>query len=269
LKIHSLIRRGPEYRSDAFAAGAAAAGYAWREGWHGGTPGRDDVLLIWNRYGSGEAAAQVFEAAGAQVLVAENGYIGRDANGRQLYALARSQHNGAGTWHVGVDDRWSRLGVELKPWRTAGSHILVCAQRGIGSPVAAQPHGWTEDVVRRLRQVTKREIRVRLHPETRNLAAPVPPLESELADCWAVVVWGSGAGIKALVAGVPVINEMRGWIGRLAASQDLRSIDAPPTPGFLRERMLHSLAWAQWTLDEIASGLPFRTLLATPARSAA
>lgn len=262
MKAFSLIRPGPEYRSEAFAAGLRAVGYKYVP-WHGGTPGRDDVLIIWNRYGHGEAAAEIFERAGARVLVAENGYIGKDKDGRQLYALALNHHNGAGHWHVGKEDRWAALGLELKPWRQAGEHVLVCAQRGIGPKGVAMPPNWEHETVAKLLTLTKRPVRLRPHPETRGLAVKPPPLEQDLENCHAVVVWGSGSGIKALVEGVPVISQMPNWIGQSACGpQKLSDIEAPQTLA-VRTAMLHSMAWAQWTLEEISAGLPFKYLLQT------
>ncbi len=270
MKAFSLIRRGPEYRSDAFAAGLKACGYQFVEGFPGGAPSRDDVLITWNRYGHFDEVAKIFERCGCQVLVAENGYIGRDKNGQQLYALARNQHNGAGSWHVGKEDRWSALGIELKPWRADGKHVLICAQRGIGSPVTAMPQGWPEGVAARLGELTRRDIRIRLHPETRGLTVEVRPLEDDLRDCWAVVVWGSGAGLKAMAAGIPVLSAMPNWIGSSAAAADLRQVEDPlPYKRDARPQMFHSLAWAQWTLDEIAAGTPFRHLLNRPNQEAA
>jgi hypothetical protein len=66
------------------------------------------------------------------------------------------------------------------------------------------------------------------------------------------VTWGSGAGIKSIVAGIPVFHEMPNWIGAPAAKLGLDDIEQP----FLGDRqpMLNRLAWAQWDLDEIASG---------------
>ena len=64
-----------------------------------------------------------------------------------------------------------------------------------------------------------------------------------------VVTWGSGAAIKALQMGIRVHSDMPHWIGE----QD------NTTEG--RLAMFRRLAWAQWTLEEIASGLPFERLL--------
>jgi hypothetical protein len=87
--------------------------------------------------------------------------------------------------------------------------------------------------------------RVRAHPGRSELL----PLESDLAHCGKVVTWGSGAAIKALMMGIPVISEMPNWIGM----QD-NSLAG-------RLEMFRKLAYAQWTLDEIRTGEPFGRLL--------
>ena len=60
-------------------------------------PKPGDLVVVWNRYGNYEAEALRFEAAGAAVIVMENGYLGHHedefrklfaANGEQLYAMA-------------------------------------------------------------------------------------------------------------------------------------------------------------------------------------
>jgi hypothetical protein len=260
MKAFSLIRPGPEYRRDAFAAGLKAIGFDYAEGWQGQVPARDDVLLIWNRYASFDHAAATFERAGAAVLVAENGYIGNDEKGRQHYALARNGHNGSGTWFVGNDDRWGRLGVPVQAWREQGRHVLIIGQRSIGSPTMASPVGWEEKMAAELRRLTRREVRIRHHPEHRNLSLrPRTTLEDDLRHAWAVVTWASGAGVRALVSGIPVFFAAPHWIAAGGASRHWHMIENPPLPD--RMPALRRLAWAQWTLDEISTGLPFRYLL--------
>lgn len=224
-----------------------------------GEPHPGDVLVCWNRYGTAELQADRFEKAGARVLVCENGYAGTDAEGRQLYAIAEGQHNGAGKWPVGTWHRWSTLDIPVDGWRTGGAHILVTGQRGIGSREMASPHGWAEDVTRRLRQITKRPIRIRPHPETRNGPVPSVTLAEDLQDCWAVVTWASGAAVKAIIAGIPVFYEAPHWILSGAGKRDIREIESPWL--FDRAPHLERLAWAQWRVDEIAAGAPFRQLL--------
>lgn len=217
-------------------------------------PSEQDVLLTWNRHGVNDIYARRYEEAGARVIVAENGYVGTDANGHQLYAIALWHHLGAGRWVVGAKDRWSDLKINLKPWRGGGREIVVLPQRGIGPLGYAMPQGWADDVVRRLKQVTDRPIRVRMHPGK----ARSDPYE-DLRDAWAAVVWASGAGIKSIVHGVPVFHEFDRWIGAPAARFGIDQIECP----YIGERlpMLRRLSYAQWTLDEISCGEPLRLLL--------
>lgn len=216
------------------------------------SPTPDDLLLIWNRRSVDEAHARRYEAVGAKVVVVENGYLGGDVKPPTHYAVALNHHLGAGTWFVGDEDRWSSLGIKLTPWRTSGDHILVLPQRSIGEPGVGMPKGWTESVVKRLKRVTKRPIRVRLHPGKR----PHPSMDKDLHDCWAAVTWGSGSGVKALIAGIPVFHELRDWIGAPSSKFGISDLENP----FLGDRlpMLRRLAWAQWSHIEIRRGDPFR-----------
>jgi len=247
------FRETPHYRRDCFREGLHRLGF--RVGFQPQkSVNSDDLLLIWNRNRYMDPVATMYEKAGATVVVAENGYIGQDPQGRQLYAIALSNHAGAGSWSVGSDDRWSRLGVSCKPWRRDGGKIVLLPQRGIGNPKYAMPKDWVRDVTARLRKVTDRPIVVREHPG-KERSSPMPDLEG----AWAAVTWASGAGIKAIIGGIPVFHEMGKWIGAPAAKSDIRDIENP----FLGDRMpmLRRLAYAQWTLREIQTGEAFECLL--------
>lgn len=255
-----MIRNEASYRKEFFVEGLKRCGFAISEN-IAHVPSPDDVLIVWNRHGAHNGHAQRFERAGAKVIVAENAWIGKDASGHKLYAMCLNHHNGAGTWRVGESDRWSTFGIALKPWRADGEHILVLPARGIGEPGIAQSRTWIDDVTRRMATKTKRPVRVRVHPgiKLRLNDAVLPPLEPDLANCWAVVTWASGAAIKALVAGIPVFYEMPKWIGTDAARQGIEDIEHP----FLGDRlpMLQRMAWAMWGSDEIATGKPIKWLL--------
>lgn len=220
----------PERRA-AFHAGLAACGYRPIEGLPGDFAD-GDVLVTWNRIGHGDTVARQFEARGLPVLVAENATWGNGFAERRWYTIARGWHNTAGCFPVGGPERWDSLGVVLDRWRTHGETVVL-PQRGIGAN--GMPRNWTAPG------------RVRRHPGT----APAIELEQDLARAGKVVTWGSGAAVKALVWGIPVESHMPNWI----AEQD--NTDAG------RLAMFRRLAWAQWTLDEIADGLPFRRLLCT------
>lgn len=266
-----MVREAPHYRRDACLFGLKEAGFEIvpesERPKHRPKPG--DLVVVWNRYGAYESEALRFEAAGAAVIVMENGYLGHTedeyrkvfaANGEQLYAMALWHHNGAGQWWIGEPSRWREQGIEVKPWRADGEHVLVLPQRGIGPPGVAMPAGWTEKAVARLGTLTKRKVRVRAHPGNN---ATQRPLESDLANAWCVVTWASGGALKALCAGIPVFYDFPKWIGEPAAKllQDA-NIEWPRDSDHAREYMLDRLAWAQHTVSDIASGEPFQRLMA-------
>jgi hypothetical protein len=247
------IRDLPPYRRYAFENGLRRCGFEVSDRLVA-PPRSGDVLVMWNRYGSLEAEAKRFESAGAAVIVAENSYIGDPRDERKIYALAKSHHNGAGTWKQGEKDRFSDLEVDIFPWRDGGEHILVLPQRGIGPKGVAMPSDWVVTVQERLRKLTKRPVRARIHPGVHR-----PPLEPDFDGCHAAVTWGSGAAIKAIAAGVPVFHEFDRWIGAPAAKFGLDDLENP----FLGDRMpmFRRLAYAQWAVEEIESGEAFKWLL--------
>lgn len=247
------LRASDHYKRSTILAGLERCGFKVGEP-PKRIPQPGDVLVIWNRWRTDEAIAARYEAAGARVIVVENGFIGADKRGHQLFAIALRNHLGAGQWNVGPEDRWSRLGIELAPWRTDGDEIVVLPQRGIGVRGVGMPDGWTDSIVSRLKRITKRPLRVRPHP---GMSRTDP--KDDLRHAWAAVTWASGAGIKSIVHGVPVFHEMGRWIGAPAAKFGIDDLENP----FLGNRlpMLQRLAWAQWNLEEIRSGEAFRCLL--------
>jgi hypothetical protein len=73
------------------------------------------------------------------------------------------------------------------------------------------------------------------------------------------VTWASGAGIKALLAGVPVFHEFDRWIGAPAAARLAGDIESCNIPS--RGELWRRVSWAQWSLAEIGSGEGFDRLL--------
>jgi hypothetical protein len=207
-------------------------------------PSKEDVLITWNRINDGHNIACRFEDRGCPVLVAENSAFGNDFAGRRWYTIARNYHNLAGPefFDVGDADRWRRLGVSLRPFRDnadTGETVLL-PQRGIGPPRTRMPPTWLS----RMREKYP-GARVRPHPGSGN----GKPLELDLVQAREVVTWGSGAAVKALLWGIPCRSTLPGWIGEQDNTDEGRL------------GMFERLVWAQWTLEEIASGLPFKRLL--------
>lgn len=242
-----LLHHSPYYRVHVFSEGLKKHGYRIIQD-RNATPSTNDLLLLWNRNPPHELIAKKYENCNAKVLITENGFLGKSK------ALALNHHSGAGTWHVGNEDRWKALAIELKPWRKKGDHILVLPQRSIGELGVAMPRNWEMSILPKLKEATERPIRVRKHPgKNANI-----PIEQDLDNAWAVVTWASGAGIKAICNGIPVFHQLSKWIGAQAATTTL-DIENP----WMGDRlpMLKRLAWAQWSWQEIESGEAFKCLL--------
>lgn len=254
---HILIKKDPQYRAVAFATGLEHAGYLvdWREP-RMAQPG--NVIVMWNRSGLDEIRADRYEKQGFKVIIAENGYIGTDSDGIQCYALALHGHNGSGFWPDGDESRWPLLNIPIKPWRRDGDHILLCPNRFIGSKLMRQPVDFTKETVWNLKQYTSRPIKVRPHPGNWQVKPPKIPLTDDLRNAWACVIWSSSAGVRALVGGIPVFALAPHWICLACADTSLSRIDNPSLPD--RKPVLERLAWAQWTIREIAQGIPFKCL---------
>lgn len=231
------LRHNVPERTAAFTQGLERLGFTVVHG-HTTQPGERDVFVTWNRIREGRLAADAFESRGLHVLVTENASWGNGFVGQRWYTLARGHHNTSGCFPVGDATRWDALGVELLPWRTGGETVVL-PSRGIGPPGRAMPIGWGEDAARRFKA------RLRPHPGR----GEGVPLVDDLAAAGRVVTWGSGAAILALMWGIPVTSEMPRWIGEQG------NTDAG------RLAMFRRLAWAQWRLEELATGEPFARLL--------
>lgn len=245
----NLLRPSLHYRKSSFDDGLSAAGFKLVERLPDPKPG--DVLLCWNRYAGNHELAQQFERAGASVLVAENGLLGKGWRGGEWFALALGHHSGAGEWKPAGSERWDGWAVELAPWRTGGAETVILGQRGIGERGIRSPDHWAESVRGRIGG------RVRAHPGT----SQAKPLAADLADARQVVTWHSGAALQALTMGVPVWYAFPQWIGAGAARPLSEWPGEPKRDDAARLAMFRRLAWAMWNLDEVRTGEPIRRLL--------
>lgn len=267
------IKEQPHYRADAFRAGLTKLGYKIEP-----LPPPhltpDDVYVCWNLHAEHESIAKQYRAAGGKVLVAENGYVGVDSQGRQLYALARDAHNGAGKWPAGDGSRWAAQfdsvretlaadRARMDAWRKAagGSYVLICAQRGIGSSQMRSPEGWHHTVAAQV-QAMGLPYRVRLHPGALfGDAKNQPPLEQELAGARCVLIWSSSSGVKALLHHIPVVYCAPYWICQGAAGWGVHAVKDAAFDADKARVAFERMAWAQWSVDEIQTGEPLALLL--------
>lgn len=232
------LRYTDDKRAKAFMGGIERLGYAVCFGNPVNVTDRD-ILITWNRIGNSDRIAKQFEARGNKVLVAENSSWGNSFAGSRWYHIARNYHNTANTFDVFHADRWDSLNIDLQPFRCEGETVIL-PQRGIGSPPVAMPRWFIVEASK------KYGGRIRKHP---GKYTPKTTLEDDLSNCQRVVTWGSGAAVKALMMGCKVVSYYDNWI----AQQDNTEAG--------RLEMFRRLAWAQWTLEEIAGGDAFECLL--------
>lgn len=261
MRAWNLTRADAVYRHGSFSAGLRAAGYYVQKGIPLDVkPG--EVVLGWNRYSTYHDIANRVEKAGGIYVCAENGYLAEgglsphDMSTRTVYALGRGWHNDSTAIREGSGNRWQALGIDLKPWRADGGHVLICANRSFGAPDRMMPPGWGEKTAAKLARMTKREVRLRPHPGN---SPPKKALGADLDGAWACVIWSSSAGVHALVAGIPVICEAPYWICKGAAFPNWTECERWTSADLAirREPAMHRLAWGQWHLSEIESGEAF------------
>lgn len=257
------LRVQPHYRRDSVCAGLEACGY--RIDTDVSSPTLDDVLVIWNRYGVDHKLAGFWEARGARVVVAENGFMGREWRGGLWYSLALGWPSGAGQWPIGGAERAALLLTEVRDWRPVGfgadgEYALVFAQRGIGSPPVAQPAHWHIRAAELL-EIMGHRVVIRAHPGAHQENGS---LYEQLEHAYCAVTWASGAGVKALLHGVPVYHGLKAWIGA-GAARHWSTAGGLCSP-FMGDRlpMLQRMAWGMWSVEEIGAGDAFDHLLRRP-----
>lgn len=241
------------HKNELFLEGLRAAGLKVRDGLPMGNIQAGDVLIAWNRKEVFEKTIAKFEANGGRVIIAENGFIGRDDEGNRLLSMAFSRHHGLGIWPIGEEKRHLKQNIIIEDWRPAGKEIVILGQRGIGE--TSVKHDWALSAYQFLRHKYKMPIRIRQHPAKDKSR----PIEDDLQNAYAVITFSSSAAIKAIAAGVPAFYCLKGWIGKDAAVFGMDSM-LEPYRG-CREMMFHKIGWHQWTQKEIATGEAFRALL--------
>ena len=195
------------------------------------------------------------------VIVLETGYINRGDGENHHYAAGFNGLNGRADFrNRGMsDDRVKKLGVNLKPWRKDGNHVLLCGQVPWDASVEMchDYPGWLHHTAWQIKYQTKREIRFRPHP-----LADLPPIrgcthskvtiQEDLKDCWAVVTYNSNSSVEAVLEGIPAFTFDAGAMAKDVSSQWLQELERPYMPA--REAWLNDLAYTQWTPEEMKSG---------------
>ena len=228
-----------------------------------------DICLMYGLWGNNRRALEDYPAAGRKAILCDLGYWGRLEDGKSFgyHRLALDGRHATPyfqrTRHP--RDRFEHFGLELRPFRRDGSHILLCGMSGKAAGVYGyRPEQWEREAVATLRQHTKREIRYRPKPSWKD-AQPIDGAtwapagrermidERSFADCWAVVTHHGNTSLDALIAGVPAFCEH--GLAEPLSCQNLASIESPLYPDEAeRDQLLWDAAYSQFKISEISDG---------------
>jgi hypothetical protein len=240
-----------------------------------------DVAVIWSvlwfgRMAGNQKVWEHFRAINKPVIVLEVGGIQRGT-----------------TWKVGINGinsdanfgakgndstRADLLGLEAKRWTNDGQHILVCGQHDKSLQWQGMPRmsNWFLNTYDEIRKHTDRPIVFRPHPRCRldhierglrhvyrqepnHINDTYDDFDLNFNNVWATVSYSSNPGIHSILNGVPA------FVGTSSLAYDVgndidffHDIEAPLQPD--RRLWLNDYAYTEWTLDEIAQGLPLKRL---------
>ena len=168
-------------------------------------------------------------------------------------------------WQVIKND----LGIDVKDYRQNGNHILLCLQRNGGWSMKGQDV--MEFCLRTINEIKKhsdRPIIVRGHPgdgkTNEYLKLNIPgvtispkdtPIQEDLKNAWATVLFNSSPGVASLIEGVPVFQmdpiKEYSMYGEVANST-LKRLEDPKLHD--RQEWLERIAMCHWSFDQTASG---------------
>lgn len=198
------------------------------------------------------------------------------------------------TWKVGLNGinrdayfaptgndctRAEQLGLKLQPWkRNETGPILLCTQHEKSEQWRNMPSisDWVADTVNEIRKYTPRQIVVRAHPrcaiqfsgrQFRNVSLQTPrkipgtydDYDYTFDNAWAIVNWSSNPAVQAVINGVPVFvgpSSLAYEVG----NPDYATINEPLRPD--RQQWLNDYAHTEYTVEEIAQGIPLKHLTA-------
>jgi hypothetical protein len=233
--------------------------------------GRSRIAVFYGLHGNLAAALRAQRQEGGIAVYIDLGYWGRRIDDNRYTGfhkvVVNARHPTAyldARRHDG--SRAAALGVKPKPWRKSGRRILLA---GMG-PKAAEAEGmkpldWERRAIETLRGHTDRPIVFRPKPNVAHAfpldgadySPPEQTLEDALADCHAVVAHHSNVCVDGLVDGIPAFCVEGAALPM--GSSDLSTIESPARPGS-RRQWVADLAWTQWSVAEMAEGLPWRHL---------
>jgi hypothetical protein len=266
-KIYGALNSTPVF--DAFANGVITLGHEIVED-------NEDVSVIWSVLWNGRMLGnhQVYQDCikqGRPVIIIEVGSLKRGTTWR----ISEGHINGLGVF--GNNDqldlkRPEKLGVTLRPVldRRRGE-ILIATQHVKSLQWQGQPNmeQWIRDTIAKVKRYTDRRIVVRPHPRSQlreRFTDAVIEHPKKLVNTYddfdinynyhCVINHNSGPCVQAAINGTPVICDSSSLAFPVAEKWE--NLENPKLPD--REEWFLKLAHTEWTVEEIAQGIPLQRL---------
>jgi len=235
--------------------------------------GKGDIAVIWSvlwfgRMRNNQTVFDTYRSQGKPVIVLEIGNLIRDKSpdGKDPKATWKIGINGINLPNYFVrdknDERFNQLGLNVKPWKKSGEHILICSQHERSEQWRTMPPSdvWVNEAIDKIREHSDRPIRIRPHPRfplrrnfKNNSTLSHYAFQQDLNTAWAVVNHCSNPGIEAVLNGVPAfVSEIS--LAAPVANTDYSMIETPLRPD--RKQWSNDLAWTEWTQQEMLDGIP-------------
>jgi hypothetical protein len=240
-----------------------------------------DVAVIWSVLWNGRMTGNkpvwdYYRHQNKPVIVLEVGAIKRGTtwkvglNGinRAAYFAPKGNNN----------SRAEMLGLKQKPWKLNGEYILICGQHNKSLQWQNMPSmsKWFLQTYDAIREHTDRPIFFRPHPRCRLPAIehglkyvyrqePRPVINTyddfdlDFENIWATVSWSSNPGIHSVIEGVPAFVGADSLAYDVAA-HNLADIENRNAQIHDRQQWINDLAWTEYSVEEIAQGLPLDSL---------
>ena len=240
-----------------------------------------NVAVIWSVLFNGRMTGNkpvwdYYRKTGRTVIVLEVGGINRGTTWKVgLNGINRDAYFGP----VGMDNsRVIQQGLSLKPWRKDGDYILICGQHEKSLQWRDMPRmsQWVMNTIETIQKYSDRPIVFRPHPrckldaiehqyrnvyrqEPRKITGTYDDFDMGFDNIWATVSYSSNPGIHSILEGVPAFVSTHSLAYDAANDIDfLHDIENPVCPD--RTQWLNDYAWTEFTVEEIAEGLPLKRL---------
>jgi len=158
------------------------------------------------------------------------------------------------------DDRWKRLGLQVKQQTRTGKHILlVLPSEKPCKFYKINLDEWIEETVFKIKRYTDRPIKIRhkapRHERLKNT------IFDDLKNCHALVTYNSIAAVESVISGVPAFT-LAPTAADPVCDKDLRKLENPTIHH--KDKLhawAHHLAYGQFHIEEFKNGTALKILL--------